>query len=561
MPGYFSTLNTALKSLQVQKKSLDVTGHNIANANTEGYSRQRAVHTAADPYTVVGMGMPTGAGQVGTGVKLEEISRVRDQFIDAQINGEKQSLGYWDKRYQGLHRIELIFNEPSDSSLGESMNQFWGSLQDLSNDPEDPAVRETVKQRALTLSDTFHSLDNQLTSYKNSLNDDVSTMVNEVNSYATRIADLNKQIVRVQGAGKKPNDLMDKRDLLFEEMNKLVNVQGRVDQRGSLNISISGINMVSHSDTHLLNIERGPEGSYEDTVVFSRTGTEAIIEAGELAGVLNIRDEEIPHYKDQLDTIASELIENFNQVHRAGYDFNGEAGQDFFVGDDAFSIGVATEISNDVNKIAAGSLLDELGVIRINNFEMDSEEDFSYEIEVIENVMENEENTFTYTIREYGADGEESEVYTNTITYSQVNDENFFISLPEEFNSTMEFKIEGAGELSITSTRAAGDGDNAFRLADVINGRKLMNDGKATLLDYYKSTISVVGVDGQRANQMVDNQNVLVDQLNNHRISVSGVSLDEEMANMIQYQQAYTAATRVITTIDQMLDSLMGIIR
>src|SRR5690554_6525217 len=174
MANYFNTINTALRALQAQQKSLDVTGHNIANANTEGYSRQRAIHSATDPYTVPGFGMPAGAGQVGTGVEIAEIARIRDKFIDGQINEEKQSLGYWEKMYEGLHRIKLIFNEPSDSSLSFAMTKFWESLQELSNNPEDPAVRESVKQTAQTMIDTFHNLNDQLADYKRSLNADVN---------------------------------------------------------------------------------------------------------------------------------------------------------------------------------------------------------------------------------------------------------------------------------------------------------------------------------------------------------------------------------------------------
>jgi len=562
MPGYFSTLNTALKALQVQKKSLDVTGHNIANANTEGYSRQRAVHSASDPYTVVGMGMPTGAGQVGTGVELAEIARVRDQFLDGQINEEKQSLGYWEKRYEGLHRIELTFNEPSDSSLGTIMNQFWDSLEDLSGNSEDPAVREIVKQTALTLTDTFHSLHDQLTDYKSSLNDDVTTMVSEINSIARRVADLNSQIAQIKGAGKEPNDLLDRRDLLFEELNTMVNAQGRVDQRGNLNISIGGVSLVAIDDVHLLDIEKStnPGEKYEDKIVFAKTRTEAIIESGELAGVLNIRggkeDGEIDSYLNRLDNLARTLKESFNEVHRAGYDFNGKPGKDFFVGDDAYTLNLSNDIS-DPNNIAAGQLVDNPGIVALN--EINTTDGYSYEIEVTENADPG--IAFDYTIVEKDEEGNILGSYSDDLSLSEFQDESFVIDTGTNLSGQLKFTIEEAGTANVSYDIGSGGGDNALRLAKVIKEEKLFNDSKATMLDYYKSTISIIGIDGQRANQMVNNQSVLTNQLNNQRISISGVSLDEEMANMIQYQQAYTAASKVITTIDQMLDSLMGIIR
>lgn len=469
MANYFNVIETGLRALQVQKKSLDITGHNIANANNEGYSRQRAIHTATDPYTVPGMTMPARAGQIGTGVKIAEIERIRDEFIDSQIREESQALGYWQQRFQGLHRIELTFNEPSDSSLRSALNSFWQSLQDLSNNPEDAALRATVQQRGLALVDAFHSLHNQLTDYQRSLNGDVSTIVQEINSLSRRIADLNKQIVNIKGTGQNPNDLMDERDLLFDQLNKMVNVQGHLDSRGNLNISLGGVSIVSNDSVHELTTIKStlPGEEYQDKVVFKNTGEEAIITNGELKGIMNIRDEELTKYLDKLDEMAVIFKDRFNEVHKSGFDLNGNPGVDFFTGTDAFSFDLTDAVKNNVNLIAAAT----------------------------------------------------------------------------------------------TATGVPGDGVNALNLAKVINEEKLFNDGEATLMDYHKSIISTLGIDGQRADQMVNNQNVLVDQLENQKASISRVSLDEEMANMIKFQHAYNAAAKIINTADKLLDSLMSILR
>ena len=565
MSGYFSTLNTALKALQVQKKSLDVTGHNIANANTEGYSRQRAVQSSTAPYHTVGMGTPTGAGQVGTGVEITEITRMRDQFLDAQINEETQSQGYWDKRYEGLHRIELIFNEPSDSSLGTIMNQFWSSLQDLSNNPEDPAVRETVKQTGLTLADTFHSLNNQLTDYQGALNDDVSTMVDEVNSIASRLADLNIQIVELKGSGKNPNDLLDKRSMLLEDLNKIVNVQSREDERGNLNVSLGGVALVSDDRVHEIEYDN-------DVVSFKETGIEAKIDkneaGGELGGIIDIRDKDINNYLGRLNQLAETFTEEFNTVHQAGYDYNGNIGEDFFVGDstgtiNAETINISNDIINDVNKIAAGGLVYDSDVVTINDIQ-NNLDGHTYEFKVRENTTDLNIK-FNYEIIERDETGAlVGPPYTGgeyTVTQFNNSEEIDTNSLGVAYtlNGRLDFKLNGAGDFE--QIPGTGNGDNATKLADVIKEKKVFDSGNSTMLNYYKSTIASIGVEGQRANQMVNNQSVLVDQLNNQRISVSGVSLDEEMANMIQYQQAYNAASKVVVTIDEMLNSLMAIIR
>ncbi|MFP4662671.1 MAG: flagellar hook-associated protein FlgK [Halanaerobiales bacterium] len=565
MPGYFSTLNTALTALQTQKKSLDVTGHNIANANTEGYSRQRAVHSSTSPYHTVGMGTPTSAGQVGSGVEITEISRMRDQFLDSQINEEKQGQGYWEKRYEGLHRIELIFNEPSDSSLGTIMNQFWNSLQDLSNNPEDPAVRETVKQTGMTLSDTFHSLHDQLTDYQAALDDDVDTMVREINSIVGRIADLNTQIVELKGSGKNPNDLLDKRDMLVEDLNKIVNVQSRVDQRGNMTVTLGGVSMVSYDNTNDLefdgdniffNMDSDDPAEYD-----AGTDILAQIENGQLRGILDVRTHDIDTYLGRLNELASTFAEEFNTVHHAGYDYEGNTGEDFFVGDstgtiNAETIYIANDILNDINKIAAGELVDNPGVAKVNNINenIPDIEGYSYDF----NVTHNTGDTYDYTITEYDQDGNPTATPL-TGSYTLGDPE---IDTGGHFSAQLQFVLEGEGDASISydPVLGTGNGDNATKLANVIKKDKIFSNENASMLDYYKTTISTIGVEGQRADQMVSNQSVLVDQLNNQRISVSGVSLDEEMSNMIQYQQAYNAASKVVVTIDEMLNSLIGII-
>ncbi len=571
MANYFNTINTALRALQVQKKSLDVTGHNIANANTEGYSRQRAVHSTTNPYTVPGFGMPAGAGQVGTGVEISEIVRMRDQFIDGQINEENQALGYWEKKYEGLHRMELIFNEPSDSGLQSSMTKFWESLQVLNNNPEDPAVRETVRQTAQTLVDTFHNLSDQLLDYKKSLNADVKTIVDDINSIGDRIADLNAQIVDVKGTGNNPNDLMDKRDLLFEELNTLVAVQGYEDTKGNLHVSLGGTRLVSGNKVNELEVEDGAK-EFEDVIKFKNTGSDAVIESGELRAILDLRggypDEdgvttgEISTYIKKLDNLATDLVSNFNNVHRDGYDLEGNHPAVNFFRDtgpggtdvDSSNIELSGDIldsEDGVNRIAAGSFNDNPSVLEVNNSTIGSDKyDFTIK------AAEMPGYKYTVSITQNG------DTITGQITDTQVGTN---ITKSDLANTTglitgdVEFAVIKPGSASVGYN--PGSGDNAVNLADVINKEKLFNSKTATMLDYFKSSISTLGIDGQRADRMVDNQNTLVEQLNNQRTSISGVSLDEEMANLIQFQQAYNAAAKVINTTNQVLDSLMGIIR
>ncbi len=558
MGNNFSVLNTALRGLQAQKKSMDTVGHNISNANTEGYSRQRAELKTTEPYTAPGMTKPSGAGQVGTGVKVDEINRIRDRFVDGQIWDKKQEQGHWDKRYEGLNRIEKIFNEPSEENLSANLSKFWEALEDLSNDPADSAIRTTVREQGQTLVDTINSLYDQLDDYKRSLNDDVATNVDEINSLTDRIADLNERIVHIKGSGQNPNDLMDERDKLFEELNELVNVRGREDKRGNLNISLSGTGLVNGDSANELKVEEG-DIDHEDKVVFKETGDEAEISGGKLSGLMDIRDEELSAEKDsegyiaQLNKMAETLKEEFNAVHREGYDLNGEDGEDFFhvhSGSDnpAAHIELAEGIKEDTNKIAAGRL----------------EGDYSLDSDIM---------TAVVTDRDEVKKGEE---YTVDVDDSnneyKITDSDDDVVAKDDFDGTsddpetktvdgVEFTIKDFGTTTADMTPAPDNGENALELADVIKNDKIFNDGKSTMDDHYESMISTVGVDGRRADQMVDNTESVLKQLENQRESTSGVSLDEEMSNMIKNQQAYNASAKVISNTDEMLDSLMSIIR
>ncbi len=675
----FNSINIGLRALQTQKKSLDVTSHNIANANTEGYTRQRPVQKASDAYTLPGMNMPAGAGQLGTGVEIEKIERIRDNFIDNQIQQKKQLQGEWSKRYDGLHQIESIFNEPSDSSLSSALSKFWQSLEDLSNNPENTAVRTTVKDRALTLVDTFHSLHWQLNDYKESLNDGVVTTVGDINSIINRIADINDQVIKIKGSNQNPNDLLDERDLLFEKLNEKVNVSGRQDARGNLNISLSGINIVTGDDTQELKVVETDE-KYENKVVFASTGEDATIASGELKGIMDSRDLDVENYKNYLDDIAAKLVAKFNSIHEDGFNMDKETNTKFFKfmddsGNQSKQITLNNIIKEDPDKIAASTIeegvpgnganalklaralkqdytinskefSDPTAALNLpdgSNFTINQSEN-SFKI-TIENTVEQNDSLEDIAEKINNHDDNENDsgekLVNALIIDGKLSLESTVTGSGEDISFTNDANgiLEGLGLRKITSVKQeslteplgyAAEGDvsefqvtvngtpetvtvnDDYSLNDVkeaINNASIgvkasieddalliesvnvdnaisditddvgtvvedlaINDGdikyiqnktgsNSSLMTDYQSMISTVGVEGQRAKQMADNQDVLVDQLSNQRQSISGVSLDEEMTNMLKYQQAYAAASKIITTTNQMLDTLMGIIR
>lgn len=193
----FSGLSIALRALQAQQVSLDITGHNVANANNPNYSRQTALHSATKPYPAPMMGYTPSSGQLGTGVEISQINRMRDSFVDLRLRQQLHSKNYWSTMEEGLRQVELFFNEPTDNGIHYALDQFWDSLQDLSREPDFAAVREVVVQRAQVLVESITGTRTHLQSLRENINGNIPLKISEVNSLAKRIADLNVEIGKI----------------------------------------------------------------------------------------------------------------------------------------------------------------------------------------------------------------------------------------------------------------------------------------------------------------------------------------------------------------------------
>lgn len=466
MINTFFGLEIGRKALQAQQRALEVTAHNIANANTEGYTRQQPVFSTTTPYSLPAFNRPLIAGQVGTGVYIQEIRRLRDSFIDAQFRKETTATGYWEVKEDVLNKLEAIINEPSDVGLRSVWDQFWQALQDLSLQPESMAVRSLVRERGIALADTFNHLDRQLSDLAQDLDSSVRVKIEEINNLAAQIAELNGQIVKIEVSGDKANDLRDKRDLLIDQLARLVNIEvvEPPDQHGAVVISVGGRVLVMNQQAYALKaLDNTGNFGYAD-VVWADNLQPVFLSGGSLKALLEMRDGEINGpggFRALLDKLAASLISAFNTIHAAGFGLDGSTGNNFFTGTGAGDIALDPTILASLDKIAAAS--------------------------------------------------------------------------------------EAAG--------LPGDGSNALRLAQLKHQAVIGSD---TFDDYLRGFTAQLGVKSQGAKRMVTNQELLLAELTNRRQSVSGVSLDEEMTNMIRFQHAYNAAARLITAIDEMLDTLIN---
>jgi flagellar hook-associated protein 1 len=353
MSSYFSGLDVAVRALQAQQAALDVTGHNVANANTKGFSRQNVELATTDPMNVPGLIMGTSAGQQGTGVMVAAIERARDNFLDVQYRTQVGAKSNAQVTSDSLEEVEIVLNEPSDNGLSSLVGKFFSAWQELANNPNDSATRTALVQQAgALLTDGLNRSSRQLKDIQTNLNDRVKTDVSEINTIGSEVASLNKQIVVAESSGQRANDFRDRRDLLIDRLSELVQVNVTEQPSGSIDVALGGQNLVSgYSTDALTTTATGPGGVWQ--VKFSSNSALATLGSAEIGGLVNARDTNLPNYLGQLNTIASSLISAVNTLHAAGYGQDGVNGRNFFSGTDAGNIAVDPAIAADPSKVAA----------------------------------------------------------------------------------------------------------------------------------------------------------------------------------------------------------------
>lgn len=352
--GLNSAFNIGRKGLNVSLAGLNVTGNNIANVNTEGYSRRRVDISASVPQR-----LPQGI--FGTGVEIDRVTRFRNEVADRQLRRQNEDLGLHEKLEDALRQIETIINEPAESNgIRGMLQQFFDNFHELANDPESGTTREVVRQHALVLTEAFNRIDQQLDILSKDIRLELDDKVGVVNDLANDIADLNTKILVSENIGQAANDLRDERDRKLDELSKLVNLYYKETSNGTMNVSIGGRTLVSNGIS-LANfiLEDYSEGGEIGTRVIGETdNVELQVARGELRGLQDVRNEIIPEYKSLLDQLASQFIESVNNLHNRGVGIQGSAAEiphdiDFFTGTDAGNISVASAILESTANIAA----------------------------------------------------------------------------------------------------------------------------------------------------------------------------------------------------------------
>ncbi len=592
MPSVFFGLEIARRALAMSQLNLQVIAHNIANAGTPGYSRQRAELITPPPLAYPSMTRGGYPQQLGTGVDIEAVKRIRDEFLDQVIRAQTASQGRNSAVDAALGQIELIFNEPGANTVGTLMDDFFAAWQDLANNPELASTRANLLEKALSLTREFNRLDSSLKALVAQQGAQLRVRVDEANALARQIADLNIQISQVISLGDDPNDLMDKRDTLVESLADIVPVSTIEQDDGSLSVLIGGLRMVEGDKAQKLELLLDPQDPEKVTVRFKNGNVPNLNGKGQLAGLIEARYDILPYFQERLDTLATALVNRVNVLHIGGFGLDGSKGRCFFndlrtaemVGTRILPTGTDEDTTVDVLGITAGTF-----TIQGTKITLTPEEVAPGEAITLRQLLDKITNAQPYVRASLKTDpvgnsyirldlfnpleaGTSITVLPGSSSFlnitglldaataflpadGQYSNAADMIGVYLGIQENLQF-IAAAGDDGTGEFPGPGNNDNAIAIASLQSHLTAVSD--TSFNDYYATSISELGSWAQSASRMVENQDALLNQLNVQRESVRGVSIDEEATQLITYQRIFEGAARVITVVDSTLDTLIN---
>jgi flagellar hook-associated protein 1 FlgK len=444
----------ARSSLAAYQGALDVTSHNVANAANENYSRQRVELSTTNPQNLAGLFW-------GTGVKIDQISRARNQLTDTQIRNNNSTYNDNSKRSEILSQVESLFPEPSDMGISSLINSFFNSWNELAVTPNSPTLRTNVVQAAQKLSSQVQTVYQGLDEIKSSLLEDAKSKVQTLNNLLKQVQTLNTQISASSIAGVENNDLLDQRDAVIDQLSQMTNISVSYNSSNAAIISVGGVFAADQN----VSVEFKISSSNDNLILTTSDGSSvANVKGGELYAELDSYSTTISKYQNSLNDVMNTLVNAVNNVHSTGYTNTNppETGINFF---DSY----------------------QNGILKIND-----------------KILSDNNN------------------------------------------------------IAVSSDGTGGNGDIALKIAD-LNGQKLLNG--STIADSYSNLVSNIGNDKVSVDQVANSTQLILQQLQDQKNSYSGVSIDEEMTNVITYQRSYDASAKLITVADQMLQTVLDLVQ
>ncbi|HBR60151.1 MAG: flagellar hook-associated protein FlgK [SAR324 cluster bacterium] len=561
MSSLNSSLNMGQRALSINQRAMQTVGHNIANQETEGFSRQQVRSGTSAPD-------PTG---LGGGADAQPTSRVYDKFVQRKILQENPRSEMFKSRGEFLQKIEIIFSETEGNGLHKALNEFWNSWSQLSNQPESEPARMRVKEQSDVLASRFRGMHSQLSGLRKEINGRLVATVNKVNELGQKVAELNRQIFSYEGRQRVANDMRDARNQAIEELSALVDVNSFEDPNGRTTVIIGrdwtlveGINRyqldgkMKGGELGMLNIDG--VSTNDNRRDLTRTFRE-----GEMAEMLRMRDDTIVEYQKNLDEIAFGLAGKVNKIHASGTGINSAAEM--------------MKSTFGLNSAALNQPLPFLkdGIFQLHLVDPHNEILETYEIEVQagKDTLPDIVKRLNQTVNDPGLlqasiEGDGSLLLQSGTDYKFIFGEDqsslaqvlglnsFFDTLKGAEDIQLSGHIlENTNNISTGKDLIPGDNRIALEIAK-LQTRPTMRDETMTFDEYYNGVLTGMGLKIQRNNTEQAQQESMVKQFKEIRSSISSVNMDEELADMMQYQKAYEASARFINTIDKMMETVIN---
>ncbi|HAV1896998.1 TPA: flagellar hook-associated protein FlgK [Enterobacter hormaechei subsp. steigerwaltii] len=543
-----SLINSAMSGLSAAQSALNTVSNNISSYNVAGYTRQTTILGASNSTL-------TGGGWVGNGVYVSGVQREYDAFITNQLRAAQNQSSGLTTRYQQMSKIDDVLSDTTNS-LSANLQDFFKSLQTLVSNAEDPAARQTVLGKADGLVNQFKTNDQYLRDQDAQVNTAISTSVDQINNYAKQIANLNDQISRLTGvgAGASPNELLDQRDQLVSELNKIVGVDVTVQDSGTYNISIAnGYTLVQGSNASQLAAVKSSADPARTTIAYVDAAagnveiSEKQITTGSLGGLLTFRSQDLDQARNTLNQMALAFADAMNTQHQAGFDANGDAGGKLF------DFGSPAVLSNGKNTGSASVMatMTDSTKVQATNYKVEyNGTDWT--------ITRLSDNT-SFTAKPDASGNLSFDGLNVKISGSADNKDSFIVKPVNDVIVNMDVAISDESKLAMASAKGSGESDNT-------NGQKLLDlqsaklvGGNKTFNDAYAALVSTVGSTTASLKTSSETKVNVVTQLTKQQQSISGVNLDEEYGNLQRYQQYYLANAQVLQTASTLFDALINI--
>jgi flagellar hook-associated protein 1 FlgK len=484
MSTFGSILSIARTAILAHQTAVDVISQNVANAETEGYSRQRAELAASPPQQF-------GFGSVGTGVQVANVVRLRESLLDSAYRREAASAEGFSLRREVMTQIEGIFGEPSDQAMSNALDAFWSSWGDLANNPSSAGAQSLVRQRGAEVASTLNRFSSRLGDIETSIADRLTNSVNEVNRLAAQLADLNGQITSAEVAGTQAPDLRDSRDRVADQLSKLAGARVLQQNNGTYAFLIGGVSITDGVTARPIELRAGIPASLGLV-----GGTDALPQAGGALGeMLTLLNTDVPDIRSRLDQLAKGLVNGVNYMHASGWTAAGDA-----LGNANWNVATPP----------IGS--------RVNFFDP--------------------AKTTAATISISAEVAASATVIASGTTQNAPGD------------NSLALAMAGLRTTSGITALQTSMGAAAF-------AAQVGLTGSDTYGDSFRGTVTNVGLRVREADNSATVYSTLADQAENRRSSASGVSIDEELTLLLRHQQAFQAASRLVTTADEMARTLL----